>query len=227
MTANGWILRLHLIALFFWIGNLLVLSRLMAFYTEQPEEMQQRLLPLAQRIWRVAVSPSGALVLITGLMMLHGVGTPRSVGDSLSWYFKPRLPDGEPSLWYVTFHVKLVAFAVIMFSDFWIGRQIYRVANGRMPAPGWPLGALLALGGILVGLVGTWVSLSALGIPYGRQVGYGVGFLLAAGGFIGGRKLGASGTKARYWALHGLVAVLVLLIVTLVIAKPLQNGAAL
>jgi hypothetical protein len=71
------------------------------------------------------------------------------------------------------------------------------------------------------------LTLSAFGVPYGRQVGYGVGFVLAAGGFIGGRKLGASSNKARYWALHGLVAVLMLLIVTLVIAKPLQNGAPL
>ena len=226
MVANGWILALHLIALFFWIGNLLVLSRLLAFHTAQPPETQERLLPLAQHIWRVA-SPVGALVLITGLLMIHGVATPRSVGESLRWYFVPRTEAGEPSFWYVTFHVKMVSFVVLMFTDFWLGRQVYRLARGRMPAPWWPLSVLMALAGVLIGIAGTWIALSSFGVSFGRELGYGVAAVLCVAGLLGGRKLGGGVSRARFMAAHGVIAALVLLIVVLVIARPLPQAALL
>ncbi len=227
MTANGWLLALHLTGLFFWIGTLLSLTRLLGFSAGQDADLQGRTLPLAQRLYRFSVIPGGLLAIITGLLMLHGVGTTRGPGDSLSWYFKPRFEDGEPSFWYVTFHVKLVAFVVIALCDAWIARQMYRLGKGLGNGPGWALGALLALGGILVGLVGTWLALSAMGVGIGRQVGYGVGVLLAIGGFVMGRKLAAAPGRGRFSAVHGVISGLLLLIIVLVLAKPLVGGAPL
>jgi uncharacterized membrane protein len=226
MVANGWILSLHLLSLIFWIGNLLVLSRLLAFHAGQPPEVQDRLLPLARRIWRVA-SPVGAMVLVTGLLMIHGVGTPRSVGESLRWYFVPRVEGGEPSFWYVTFHVKMVAFIVLMFTDFWLGRQVYRLARSRPSAPWWPLGVLLALTGILFTVAGTWIALSSAGISFGLQVGWGAGVVAAALGLLAGRRLGGGASRQRFMAAHGIIAALVLLIVVLVLARPLPLAALL
>jgi uncharacterized membrane protein len=61
MSANLYLLSLHLLALFLWIGNLLVLSRLMGFHMEQPEDVQARLAPLERRLYLMGALPAGIL----------------------------------------------------------------------------------------------------------------------------------------------------------------------
>jgi uncharacterized membrane protein len=225
MTANGWILALHLLGLFFWIGTLLALSRLLAFHVEQPHELHSRLTPLERRLYFLSAVPGGLLAITAGLLMLHGVGSINfsSPGQALGYYFKPRIESGEPSFWYVTFHVKLVAFTILALCDAWLYRQIGRLSRGTQ-GPGWPLGALLALTGILVGLIVVWLPLAAMGVSTARYISYGAALTLAAAGFVVGRRLGSQPGRARFAALHGAIASLVLLIIVLVLAKPLSFG---
>ncbi len=224
-SANPWLLAVHLISLIVWIGSLLALSRLLAFHVKQDEALQARLSTFEKRLYRLAIMPAGALAIITGLMMLHGLGSVNfaSVSDALAFHFKPRLPSGDPSPWYVTFHVKLVSVAVLFLGDIWLGRQVSHLAAGRQTA-GWPLGVLLALAGILIGLVTTWLLFSSLGLIFGRQVGFGVGFALGGAGFLIGRKLQGA---ARFDATHAALGAMALLIVVLMVAKPLAFGAPL
>ncbi|MCC7509777.1 MAG: CopD family protein [Planctomycetes bacterium] len=224
-SANPWLLAVHLISLIVWIGGLLALSRLLSFHVKQDAALQAQLSPFERRLYRLAIMPAGALAIITGLMMLHGLGSVNfaSVGDALAFHFKPRLPNGDPSPWYVTFHVKLVSATVLFLGDVWLGRQVSHLAAGRATA-GWPLGAVLALAGILIGLVTTWLLFASMGLGFGRNVGYGVGLALAGVGFWFGRKLRGA---ARFDAMHAAIGALALLIVVLMIAKPLAFGAPL
>jgi uncharacterized membrane protein len=226
MSANPWILALHLLSLFFWVGHLLVLTRMLGFHMQQPPEVQQRLSPLERRLYMFATVPSGVLVLITGLLMLHGVGSPQQFtpGEALSNYLSPRTPDAEPSFWYVTFHVKLVTFVMLVVCDIWLGRQIQRLAKGRLDAAGWPLGIALGLPCAMVTLLPTWLLLSMLGIGPSRQIGFALAAVAGVAGFLGGRKLAALPGRARFSAMHGAVAALVLIVIMLIIAKPLSYG---
>ncbi|MBX3461172.1 MAG: hypothetical protein KF696_14600 [Planctomycetes bacterium] len=223
MTANPWLLSIHVISLIVWIGNLLALSGLMAFAARQ--EAPHTLFAFASRGYRTAVMPAGALAILTGLLMLHGVGSTNfaSVGEAIRHHLFPRTPQAEPSFWYVTFHVKLVAVTVLFLADLWLGISIGRMARGRN-APAWPLGPLLALTCVLVAMTTTWLLLSSLGMPQGRQVGFALGFALAVPAFWYGRRMHS---PARFDLAGVLIGALALLIVVLVVAKPLAYGAPL
>lgn len=223
MTGNPWLLSIHVISLIVWIGNLLALSGLVAFAARQ--DAPDKLIQFARRGYRTAVMPAGALAILTGLLMLHGVGSANfaTVGEAMRHHFFPRTPEGEPSFWYVTFHVKLVAVTVLFLTDLWLGINIGRLSNGRT-APVWPLGALVALACVLVCMLTTWLLFSSLGIAHGRQVGFAIGFALAVPGFWYARKLQG---PARFDVAGVVIGALALLIVVLVVAKPLAYGAPL
>jgi uncharacterized membrane protein len=223
MTANPWILSLHLIALFLWLGYLLVLPRLLAHAASLPDDARSALAARLRRGWNTA-SPVGLVVLVTGLMMLHGVGSASfaSVGDALRHYFKPTL-NGEPTFWYVTFHVKLVSFTLLSGIDFWLGMQAGRMAKGVVAKRAWPLALLLAPSCALLLHVTVWLSLSALGLgPAARFIGYAFAVLGVGLGVLAARKLGTSDAPAKYHLAHGVVAALLVLIVILIVAKPLS-----
>lgn len=227
MSANPWIITIHLIALFIWLGHLLATSRALAFAAQQPEESRNKLVLWLRRSWNIS-SPFGLVVFVTGTMMLLGTGMPGAGhGETLKNYLAPRVADGGPSFWYITFHVKLVSALLLGFCDFWLGAQIFRLARGAEPKRVWPLATLLGIGGALIAHVLVWLSLSGLGVgPAGRYVGYGAAITAIASGIIIGRKLGRSDSKARYMAMHGLVAGLIVLIVILIIARPLSYGGS-
>lgn len=224
MAANPWILTLHLISLFFWLGQLLVMTRLLGFHVQQPSELQQRLSPLEKRMWLMAGAPGALLVLVTGLLMLHGVGSDafNNPGEALRNYLKPRTPDGAPTFWYITFHIKLVSFTLLALTEAWVGAQIFRLARGEQPKRAWPLATLLGLMAALFGNTVVWLVLAGLGVgPASRFIGYGAALVSFGAGMFGGRKLGLADSRAKYSLVHGLVAALLLLIVILVIARPL------
>ncbi|MCA8911957.1 MAG: hypothetical protein KDB82_09645 [Planctomycetes bacterium] len=231
MTANPWITTLHLLALFVWLSHMLMTPRVLAYAVDLPDEQRQRLLLWLKRSWNV-LSPFGLLVLAAGLLMLFGVGqngsdplitlgtylSPRQVNGHPTW-------DGDPSYWYITFHVKLVSALILIFSDFWLGAQIYRLCRGEEPKRGWPLATLMALGYALLANMLVWLLLSWAGAGQAaRFAGYGAAVLCLAGGIMGGRKLGRRDTRGKYMAFHGLVAALMILIVILIIARPLAYG---
>jgi uncharacterized membrane protein len=219
MTANPWILAFHLIALFFWLGQMLLLSRMLAFHVESLAE------PPAchKRLWWAGLG-DGIVVLITGLMMLHGVGYPGfdSPGAALGNYLKPKSPEGAATFWYVTFHVKLVSFTLLACAFAWLGAQIFRLARKQPPARVWPLATLLAFCFALPAHVLVWLSLSELGVSFARFAGYGAALLGAIGGVASGRKFGRTDSRQKFMIVHGAIALLMIQIVILMIAKPLS-----
>lgn len=223
MTAHPWLITFHIIALFIWVGHLLLTPRVIAYAVTRPEEEKQSLYRWLRRSWNV-LSPAGLIVVGTGLLMLFGVGLPgeRSILD----YLAPR-NNGNPTYWYITFHVKLVSATLLVFWDFWMGAQIARLARKDEPRAVWPLATLMALTGALLVHVTIWLSLSALGVGFAaRYVGYAGIFLMIGAGVVGARKLGRSDSRGKYMALHGFTAGLVVLIVILIIARPLAFGGA-
>ncbi|MCA8913998.1 MAG: hypothetical protein KDB90_01200 [Planctomycetes bacterium] len=231
MTANPWLITIHLIALFIWLAHLMVTPRVMAYMADQPDAARESLARWLKRSWNLS-SPAGLVVLAVGLMMLHGVGMPGAdPATTLGTYLSPRqvngLPtwDGDPSYWYITFHVKLVSALLLIFCDFWLGAQIYRIARNEPARGSWGLPTLLGIGFALVANLLVWLALASLGVgPASRFIGYAGAIGGLVGGIMAGRKLGRGDTRAKYNAFHGLVAALMVLIVILIIARPLAYG---
>ncbi|MHC4839636.1 MAG: CopD family protein [Planctomycetota bacterium] len=226
MTANGWILAFHLLALFLWVGQLMFLSRFLGYHVQEPPEVQKRLSNLERRMYTYICVPGGILAITTGLLMLHGTATPHfaSVGDALSHYLKPRAPTGQPSFWYVTFHLKLMAVFLLFLCDLYLGRQISNLARGRVPNSAAPFSMLAWLVGMVTGIGLVWSLLAVAGVENARNIGYGAGFVVAGIGAFLGAKLGKQQTRAKFSMLHGLISLLVMLIVFLVLAKPITHA---
>jgi uncharacterized membrane protein len=225
MFANPWILAFHLIALFLWVGQLLFLSRFLGYHVKEPAEVQQRLSQLERRMYFYICIPGGFVAILTGVMMLLGVGTQMSPGEALGTYLRPRVED-TPSFWYVTFHLKLVAFVILFSCDLFLGRQISRLATGKLPTSGWGLGLVSGFAAFLPVMALVWLVLAELGVGPSRMIGGVVGMLAGAGVFVLAMKFGATATRARYSMLHGGIAALVVLIVILMLAKPLVSGGS-
>ena len=223
MTANPWLITLHLIALFIWVGHLLLTPRVIAYAVSRPDAERESLYRWLRRSWNV-LSPAGLVVVATGLLMLFGVGFPGDQG--ILGYLAPR--DGDaPTYWYITFHVKLVSATLLVFWDFWMGAQINRLVRGAKPSGVWPLATLMALTGALLVHVAIWLTFSGLGVGYGaRFVGYGGALVMITAGIIGARKLGRTDSRGKYMILHGYTAGLVVLIVILIVARPLAYGGS-
>lgn len=222
--ANPWILTLHLIALVIWLGHMLVLSRLAGHQATEPSPATVAFL---RRSWVRGSVPAGLLVFITGMLMLHGVGSASlaSPGDALYHYFKPKLPTGEIKFWYVTFHVKLVCFTLLVIGDGWLGWRIRAMAREQaLSGKGTGFSIWMAVCWAVLGMVVSSLALSYLHVPGFRYFGYGVMAVFAIGAFISGRRVIAKGGRAPFVAMDGTTGALVALVIALVIAKPLAMG---
>jgi len=226
MAANHWILALHMIGLVTWVGTLLVLSRLLIFHAKQPAESSGPLLAFMRRVYMGSCAPGGLITIVAGLLMLHGVGSQLGgPGAALKHYFSPRLEDGTPSFWYVTFHVKMVSVFLLFLCDMYLLRQLGHLARGTQPKSGWPLAALMGVVATLVVLLLVWLPLGALHVPMPRQIGYFVGLPVGAAAFWAGLKLKPG--RARFVALHACIAALMVLILVVIVAKPFAGGVPL
>jgi uncharacterized membrane protein len=223
MTANPWILAFHLIALFFWLGQLLVLSRVLAFHAESQADAPA----WHKRLWWAGLG-DGIAVLLTGLMLLHGVGYTgfESPGAALGNYLKPNTPEREPTFWYVTFHVKLVSFALLAGAFAWLGAQVFRLARKQPATRVWPLATLLAISFALPSHVLVWLSLSELGVSFARSVGYGAALLGGFAGVMLARRFGREDSRRKFMIVHGVIAVLMIQILILMIARPLSYAGS-
>ncbi len=221
--ANPWILTLHLIALLIWLGHMLVLSRLAG---HQAVEGNPSVLAFLRRSWLRGSMPALFAVLVTGLLMLHGVGSASlaTPGDALYHYFKPKLPDGSVKFWYVTFHVKLVSFTLLLLGDVWLGMRIRGMVKGNAPGKGIAFAVWMAVCWAVLGMVVPTLLLSWLHVPSFRLIGYGFMAVAAAAAFFGARKAVASGGRAPFVAMDATTGALVALVISLVVAKPLAMG---
>ncbi len=135
MDAKSWFITFHLIGLFIYLGGLLNLSRLLGYHVREEEGVRKRLSWMEKRMYFFVTLPGLALALIFGLLLLFGVGQPGTLGDSLGRYFKPKDIAGSKSFWYVTFHLKFVIVAALLGLDFYMGRQIVRLDQGKELPP--------------------------------------------------------------------------------------------
>ncbi|MCC6573029.1 MAG: CopD family protein [Planctomycetes bacterium] len=129
-----WIKSFHLISLFIWVGGLLGLSRMLGYHVKENEETRAALSRIEKRMYYFVTVPGGVLALITGLMLLFGVGregvTPMETALS---YLAPRDAGGHETPWYITFHVKLALVVALLGCDFYLGSQIRMLARGGTP----------------------------------------------------------------------------------------------
>lgn len=162
----AWIKAFHLISLFIWVGGLLGLSRMLGYHVKEDEATRKALSRIEKRMYYFVTVPGGVLSILTGLMLLFGVGR-EGLGamETAISYLDPRDAAGQPTTWYITFHVKLALVVALLGCDFYLASQINKLAKGG-PPPG----------------------------------------------------------KARYSALHGIIATILMAIVILVIAGPLKRG---
>lgn len=225
MQPNGYLLAFHLTALFLWLGNLLGLSRYLGYHVEEPHDQWARFSAREKRMWLFIGLPGMLLVLVTGMMLLHGVSSPTGLGvkESLMWYLDPRNDDGSISVWYVTFHVKLVSFVLLVALDFWVGRQIFVLARGQQPSNALSLPLITALPVFVVTLMAVWLTAMANGmdIQVARYTGMGVAAVVTLIASAGAWKLGTKPGRHRYMYLHAVIAALLILILILVLARPL------
>ncbi len=223
MTANGWILAFHLIALFLWVGQLMFLSRFLGYHVQEPPEVQRRLSNLEKRMYVYICVPGGFLAIVTGMLMLHGAATLNfaSPGDTLSYYLNPRTSSGAPTFWYVTFHLKLSCVVLLILCDVYLGKQIFRLESGTAPTSAKPFAILAGFVGMVGGIGLVWSILAAAEVANARYIAYGGGFLLSVVGVTLGLKLGKQQTRAKFSMLHFMISLLVMLIVFLVLAKPI------
>ncbi len=134
MTAILWFKAFHIIGLIIYLGGLLNLSRMLGYHVKEAPEVRARLSWMEKRMYFFVTLPGFGIALIFGLLMLFGVGTDASVGESLAGYYKPRVDEtGEKSHWYVTFHIKSLAIVLLLCLDFYLGRQIVNLAKGGEP----------------------------------------------------------------------------------------------
>jgi putative membrane protein len=68
----AWTLVFHLIGMVFWVGTLLVVTQILAIHTEEPSpDTRDTLGRLESRLLRGLAHPGAALMVITGLLLLH------------------------------------------------------------------------------------------------------------------------------------------------------------
>lgn len=223
MIANGWLLAFHLLALFLWVGQLMFLSRFLGYHVQEPPEVQKRLSYLEKRMYIYICVPGGLLAIATGLLMLHGAATPNFAGptEALNHYLNPRTTSGSPSFWYVTFHLKLSSVLLLVLCDIYLGKQVFRLANGSKPSSARVFAALAGLVGFVAGVGMVWSFAAAAEIEQARYIGFGAGLVLAVVGVALGLRLGKQQTRAKFSMLHGMISLLVMLIIFLVLAKPI------
>jgi putative membrane protein len=69
-AVNNWLLVFHLLGIIFWMGGLLILSRMLGYHAREELAVQSRLSHVEKRLYWGAVVPGLVIVLVTGIWML-------------------------------------------------------------------------------------------------------------------------------------------------------------
>ncbi|MCB1135413.1 MAG: CopD family protein [Chlamydiia bacterium] len=99
---------LHVLCVFIWVGNLLMLSRFMGYHVKEDEGTQLRMAALYRRMYYFIGMPTMCLAVFFGLILLSGV--------DLS--YKPG--------W---FHMKLTFILVMIVLDTMCGRMVSKLSE--------------------------------------------------------------------------------------------------
>lgn len=220
--ANTWLVAIHVGSVIVWLGTLLVISRMAVHALRSDDAPRQTLTLHAKRLYHRTSTPAGALAVITGLMMIHGVFTAMGAGDALGYYFKPLDAARNPTFWYATFHVKMVSVVMLLSADIYLGRQIGQMARGHEVRTGFGLSVIAFFIGMMCVLLPVWLIAGGLGVSGARMIGFGTGIPAGLGMAYLAWRMGKSGKG--FVLLHALIAAIAALIVVVILAKPLVNG---
>ncbi len=67
---ESWILVFHLVGMVFWLGTLLLITRILAWHVDQEESMKAKLVELERKLMMGGAIPGALITIITGLWML-------------------------------------------------------------------------------------------------------------------------------------------------------------
>lgn len=126
-----WIRIVHVLGIIFWMGGLLILSRMLAYHVKEELPIQDRLGRIEKRLyWGVAI-PGLLLALITGIWMLIDL---------------QMVPLKNPA-----FHIKLTAVIGLIVLHFIVQKMLYALIHKpeKQPAGKYKL-VHTALGALLV-----------------------------------------------------------------------------
>jgi uncharacterized membrane protein len=134
--SHAYIKAFHLIFLFIWLGGLMGLSRFLGYHVREEAPVRAALSRIEKRIYMFVTLPGAIFAIVTGIMLLLGVGHPNtewSTVDFLRYYIAPHATQN--TFWYVTFHAKLTGVAVLIGCDIFTGMQIFSLAKApTMPS---------------------------------------------------------------------------------------------
>lgn len=67
---ESWILVFHLVGIVFWVGSLLLLTRILAWHVGEDEALKPRLAELERKLLAGGAGPGALIAIVTGLWML-------------------------------------------------------------------------------------------------------------------------------------------------------------
>jgi uncharacterized membrane protein len=205
-----------------WLGTLLVIARMVTHALRADDAPRQTLLAHARRLYHRTSTPAGVVAIIAGLLMLHGVFSGMRPGDALSFYFKPRDGLGQPSGWYVTFHVKMVSVVMLLSADIYLGRQVGLLVKGQEARTGPGLAVIAFFISTMCVLLPVWLLAGKLGLPGPRTIGFGTGITTGLAMAFVALRLGKSGKG--FVLLHALIAAIAVVLIAVILGRPLAGG---
>ncbi len=128
--SHAYIKAFHVIFVIIWVGGLMGLGRFLGYHVSESAAVRERLTHLEKRMYFFVTLPGMVLTIVTGLLLLHGVGHPNTewgAADFLRYYLSPRSPQN--TFWYVTFHAKLTSVGMLIACDLFTAAQIFALAK--------------------------------------------------------------------------------------------------
>lgn len=128
--SHAYIKAFHLVFVIIWIGGLMGLGRFLGYHVGEEAAVRERLTRIEKRMYFFVTLPGMIMTIVTGVMLLLGVGHPNTewgAVDFLRFYLSPRAPQN--TFWYVTFHAKLTSVALLIACDLFTVSQILALAK--------------------------------------------------------------------------------------------------
>ena len=127
---HAYLKAFHLIFVIIWMGGLMGLGRFLGYHVGEAAAVRERLTRMEKRMYFFVTLPGMVMTVVTGLLLLHGVGHPNTEwgpADFLRFYLSPR--SIQNTFWYVTFHAKLTSVGILIACDLFTVAQIFALAK--------------------------------------------------------------------------------------------------
>lgn len=127
----AWLLVIHITGIVFWMGSLLLLTRVLAWHADQPPEVQSALPALEKKLFMGGIIPGLVLTLGAGILLL----------SDMNWGPLDAKVVGAG------FHIKLTLVFFLVIATFVVMSKMQALAAGQGKA-----GTFKALHGICAAL---------------------------------------------------------------------------